>query len=152
GELQALVTDTSQAMRFPRGWSADGRLLFTSVNQVGGEDLWSLEITGDRRQKLVMPAPANSNVDLYNADVSRDGRYFAYTSQTETYVQPLAGGPRVQIPFPPARNPPHWRADGRELYKVANGQLMAAEFSYGAALDVGAVRPLFVYPANALNF
>ena len=82
-----------------------------------------------------------------HANFSPDGRFIAYTSNEsgrfEVYVQTLP---------PPARKwpisvnggyEPRWRADGRELYYLADDRkLMAVPVSSGA-VPFGVPRPLF---------
>jgi hypothetical protein len=60
------------------------------------------------------------------------------------YAQPFPGpGQKVQISTN-GGDQPTWRRDGKELFFIApDKRLMAVPIKLGAAIDVGAPRPLF---------
>ena len=116
----------------PSSWLRDGRsLVFTATNRPGtGMDIgiiavgdtvprWLVETTFDERQPQVSP----------------DGRWLGYTSNRsgdpEVYVQAMNGeGGRVQISTA-GGNSPRWGPDGRTLYFVSNGVVVAATVAPG---------------------
>ncbi len=125
----------------PTDWSTDGqRLAFTTG---ATSDIWLLTIADPTRPVKIVASPG----DQIHANFSPDGGFIAYTSNEsgrfEVYVQSLR---------PPARKwpisvnggyEPRWRADGQELYYLADDQtLMAVPVSSGAA-PFGVPRPLF---------
>jgi dipeptidyl aminopeptidase/acylaminoacyl peptidase len=66
----------------------------------------------------------------------------------EIFVQPLPGSPdsrrRVSVN---GGTIPQWSRDGREIYFLsATNQVMVAEVSVGAEIQVGTPRPLFQKP------
>jgi len=83
---------------------------------------------------------------------SPDGRWVAYNSnesgQNEVYVIPFAGvssatGGKRQISNHGGSRP-RWRADGKEIFYLSSGQLMAAEVNIrNGALESGRVQTLF---------
>jgi Tol biopolymer transport system component len=82
-----------------------------------------------------------------HANFSPDGSFIAYTSNEsgrfEVYVQSLRSPARKWPISVNGGYEPRWRADGRELYYLADDQkLMAVPVSAGA-VPVGVPRPLF---------
>ena len=87
----------------------------------------------------------------YDADVSPDGRWLAYTSAESSpanvIVQPFPGpGPKVPVSAGGGRNPA-WSRDGRTLYFLdLNGpgsSVFAADVRIADRITVGTPRPLF---------
>jgi Tol biopolymer transport system component len=125
----------------PTDWSSDGqRMAFTTGVP---SDIWLLTIADPTRPVKVVASPG----DQMHGNFSPDGSAIAYTSNEsgrfDVYVQSLR---------PPAHkwpisvnggHEPRWRADGRELYYLADDQtLMAVPVSSGTA-PFGVPRPLF---------
>src|SRR5262249_32287255 len=83
------------------------------------------------------------------AKFSPDGRWVAYSSdesgRPEIYVARFPGpGGKRQISTS-GGSFPRWRADGKEIFYVANGTLMAGEVSpKNGSVEVGAVRSLHI--------
>jgi eukaryotic-like serine/threonine-protein kinase len=88
---------------------------------------------------------------------SPDGRWIAYQSnasgQDEIYVQAFPGpGDKSQISAA-GGTLPVWRRDGRELFYLANGRLMAVPVTLsGARIDVGTPLALFAAPLGASQY
>jgi Tol biopolymer transport system component len=124
--------------------SADGRLLvFQRQGATTGWDLW----VGDP-DDLQSAAPlVQTPFDERNAQLSRDGKWFAYESNAsgeyEIFIRSLsAAGARMQVSAG-GGSQVRWRADGRELFYVAtDGRLMAAAVTPGE----GAGAPLLATP------
>ena len=148
GNEEALVTDevarragVAQSSLIPTDWSSDGKRLAFSTGQPS--DIWLLTVADPARPVKIVASPG----DQMHGNFSPDGGFLAYTSNEsgrfDVYVQSLR---------PPARKwpisvnggyEPRWRADGQELYYLANDQmLMAVPVSSGAA-PFGVPRPLF---------
>ncbi len=140
-EQVARKAGVGQSTLLPTDWSADGqRLAFT-----GGEpsDIWLLTMADPTNPVRVVQSPG----EQMHANFSPDGGFIAYSSNEsgrfDVYVQSLQ---------PPARTwpisvnggyEPRWRADGRELYYLANDlRLMAVPVSAGG-VPFGVPRPLF---------
>ena len=148
GNDEPLVTDemarragVAQSNLIPTDWSSDGQRLAFSTGLPS--DIWLLTVADPARPVKIVASPG----DQMHGNFSPDGGFLAYTSNEsgrfDVYVQSLR---------PPARKwpisvnggyEPRWRADGQELYYLANDQmLMAVPVSSGAA-PFGVPRPLF---------
>ena len=136
---------TSNAMKNPTDWSADGRLiLYETQNPKTNNDIWILPTTGDRK-----PFPLlNSEFNEYQGRTSPDGRWVAYVSDEsgspEVYVQsfPKPSG-KWQISTAGGADP-RWRRDGRELYFIsADRKLMAVDVKADATFQAGVPQALF---------
>ena len=143
GTEDALLT--TNAMKNPTDWSADGRfILYETQNPKTNNDIWILPTTGDRK-----PFPLlDSEFNEYQGRTSPDGRWVAYVSDEsgspEVYVQsfPKPGG-KWQISTAGGADP-RWRRDGRELYFIsADRKLMAAEVKADATFQAGVPQALF---------
>jgi hypothetical protein len=138
---------------WPIGWSADGAPLVVSAGPAsGGYAVLSLQ-SGDTRPST--PIVRNSG-HFFEAAISPNGHLLAYGgyetsggSRGELFVQPLPDGPRVQVGGAGAYRPA-WRGDGRELYYVSNGKLMAAQVFEHPTVEIGTVTPLFNVPEQTV--
>ena len=87
------------------------------------------------------------------AAVSPNGRFVAYygdDAQTAVFVQPFPPtGAKWQIADNAAV--PQWSADGRELFFLQGGEVMAAPVSTEGAFSFGAPRKLFTKPQLAIT-
>jgi serine/threonine-protein kinase len=132
----------------------DGR---TVVARGTGDLLWSRSLAGDTAAKVLLGGTAPQ----YAPRISPDGRWIAYSSsdlgRRQVFVSPISGpGPRLQV-SPDGESDPIWSRDGRRLYYVHSGQLMAATLAPGpqlsvtgrtVALDKGAFDPGLGFHAN----
>jgi Tol biopolymer transport system component len=145
GDARLLFTANQQVEL--TDWSSDGRLLF--FNQInpseGGSDIWTLDVHTSEAMPLL------SGSWFEDASLSPDGRWLAFTSnesgKIEVYVQsfPEAAG-RWMIsndagPGPSSR--PAWRGDGRELYYLRGGALVAVPVTGDATFSFGTPKTLF---------
>ena len=125
----------------PTDWSSDGQHLAFTTGQPA--DIWLLRIADPSKPVRVVA----SQGDQMHGNFSPDGSAIAYTSNEsgrfEVYVQSLR---------PPARKlpisvnggyEPRWRADGKELYYLADDQTLMAVAVSSAAAPFGVPRPLF---------
>jgi len=131
----------------PYAWLRDGRLVFTTYDEAGRGSLWLLPAGGAGFDDARRLSP--SQVSEYGADVTRDGRWIAYQSESsrrmEVYVRPLEGdrGEIFRVSTDGGAQP-RWRADGRELYYLdMTGRLMAVPFDSGDEVRPGRPVPLF---------
>jgi serine/threonine protein kinase/Tol biopolymer transport system component len=146
---ETLLLATSEP-KIPRDWSSDGRfILYQNQSAKTGFDLWVLPLIGDRTPWAVAQTSFNEN----NGRFSPDGRWLAYQSnesgRTEIYVQafPASGG-KSQISTTGGTGPV-WRPDGRELFYVTSGQLMAVPVTpNGSKVDAGTPVALFPVPVG----
>ena len=131
-------------------WTADGKYLVLTERptRTGAFRISLLSIAGkDGPEQLLEVQGAN----LSAGQVSRDGRWIAYTStesgRNEIYISsfPKATG-KLQVSVAGGLNP-RWKGDGKELYYLAETTLMAVELKgSGGSLQVGAIRSLFEIP------
>ncbi len=124
-------------------WSPDGRYVVYDIT-AAPDNLWILPLFGGRK-----PFPfVQSNYDVRQARFSPNGRYIAYASDEtgdyEIYVQtfPEPGG-KWQVSTGGGRDP-EWRRDGKELYFVSGGKLMAVDVNTGGPqFEAGTPKSLF---------
>jgi Tol biopolymer transport system component len=108
-------------------WSPDSNfVLYSALSTATGADLWSVQLSGDRKPSPVVQGRA----DQLMGQISPDGKWLAYrsneTGRQEIYVQPFpAGAGRWQISAS-GGSFPRWRRDGRALYFVTVAGLMEA--------------------------
>lgn len=130
-------------------WTKDGRYLVGSYARgATGQDLWWLDLNGERKVKDLLRNEFNES----GARVSPDGKWMAYisdeTKRPEVYVQAFPGlGQKVQV-SPDGASMACWKPDGRELYYWQNGLMMAVAVEGGSPLKVGAPRRLFEVGAS----
>ncbi|MGH9368179.1 MAG: TolB family protein [Thermoanaerobaculia bacterium] len=132
--------------------SPDGRwLLYREFNRGSRGDLKVVPLTGDRRPRTLV-ATAD---DESNGDFSPDGRWVAYVSDESGRKEVYA----VSFPDPTRRLrvssdggwQPRWSRDGKELFYLRSGRLMAAAVGrQGDDLTFGESRPLFPLPLFTL--
>jgi serine/threonine protein kinase/Tol biopolymer transport system component len=150
GTEDLLLAGTSDELLIPFDWSPDGRhVLFARAGITTWQqriDLWTLEMTGERRAAPLIESPFRKET----AKFSPDGRWIAYSSNeagvNQIFVQPFpdVGRGKWQVSTRGGREP-RWRGDGAELYYMDSaGTLMVVDIGYsGDRLEPGAPRALF---------
>jgi Tol biopolymer transport system component len=133
-ERQLIPLDVSV---HPYDWSRDGKfLVFTGLASKTGDDLFAYPFTnGPENADDRKPIPLLQTAAWeWMGQVSPDGRWLAYisdeTTRTEVYVQPFVPGSKNTVSgkwqiSSGGGNEPRWSADGKELFFVAAGDLMA---------------------------
>ena len=128
-------------------WSSDGRLIFFDrLNPSGGgTDIWVLDMQTSEATPLL------SGHEFTDASLSPDGKWLAFSSDesgtSEIYVQsfPAATG-RWMVSNdtrPISAFLPKWRSDGRELYYLRGGEVVAVPVTADATLSFGTPKTLF---------
>lgn len=142
----ALLLASKEALNLS-DWSPDGKyILYSSQNPATARDIWAVAIGGaDRKSFPVVQTPAEER----NGRFSPDGRWVAYNSNEagsdDVFVRPfLRPGPALRISMGGGIRP-FWRHDGKELYYIADDQLMAVPIQESAkgSLDIGMPKSLF---------
>jgi Tol biopolymer transport system component len=151
GTPDELVLASSPTKR-PVSWSSDGRMVLLQVRESGrSEDLWALPMQGDRKPFPLIQTAATE----MDGRFSPDNRWIAYSSDeprpwsvfvermpTEGKLVSAEAGQRERVLVGTGVSP-SWRSDGRELYYVESGQLMAATVETGDRFRVVSTRALF---------
>jgi Tol biopolymer transport system component len=134
-------------------WSADGRYLLFSSNDLSGGILYALPLSGDRK-----PIPFLKSADqIRTPRVSPDGRFVAYPSaptggRAEVYVRAFdpsmsaTDSPtgRWQISDQGTIGMVSWRRDGKELlYLAPDRSIMAVDVNTTGAFTAGKPKQLF---------
>jgi Tol biopolymer transport system component len=136
----------SSEIKYPTSWSSDGRFIaYTSRAMLPDKgQIWVLPLFGERK-----PFPfLQTRFDEAHAQFSPDGHLIAYDSDEsgsrQVYVASFPGpGGKRQVSTGGGEDP-IWRRDGKEIYFLSEGKLMAAEVkSNGSSLDLGNAQLLF---------
>jgi eukaryotic-like serine/threonine-protein kinase len=145
--LSTIVPDElflhSPSAKYPTGWSPDGKLLlYHTLGSRTGWDIWAVPIADSRKTFPLVSTPFNE----WDAEVSPDGRWIAYTSDetgsTQVYVQVMgSSSPRWQVSRQ-SGSQPKWRPYSSELYYMsADGTLMMVPMTSSGG--PGVAEPLF---------
>ena len=131
-------------------WSKDGRvLLYTVADPKTASDLWALPMSEPANARKPFSV-LQTSFDEIQGQFSPDGHWMAYVSNEsgryDVYVKPFpdAGG-RFLVSTAGGTNP-RWSRDGKELFYVADNQLMATPIRPGRdarTLTAGAPIALF---------
>jgi Tol biopolymer transport system component len=129
------------------GWSSAGNLLFALNDTGGGYGLW--EASPDDSQRPILRAAKVPDRDFVTASMSQDGRLVAYVARDGLFIERVSGVGRVFVAAGAAV--PAWRADGRELFYLANGGMMAVDVSVGDSVTVSQPRRLFDFAGTVFS-
>jgi hypothetical protein len=129
----------------PNDWSPDGRFIAyeTLTTPENRADVWILPLTGDKKPFPFVEGPGAQT----NPAFSPDGRWIAYSSDesgtAQVYVQPFPPtGGRFQVSKVAGRQP-LWRGDGKELFFLAAGTIMAAAIDTTRGFQAGVPQTVF---------
>jgi Tol biopolymer transport system component len=145
-EQPLLVTPQN---KIPLDWSRDGRvLLYASLDDKTGSDIWALPMIGERTPFPVV----QTAFEEIQGQFSPDGRWLAFVSnesgQFEVYVRPFpdAGG-KWQVSTGGGTQP-RWGRNGQEiLYVAPDARLMAAPIRVvQGGIDAGT--PVALFPTR----
>jgi serine/threonine protein kinase len=148
GSPDMLVADKPDVTKIPVGWSETGSLLYAALGSKSTRfafDLWEQPESGPAQ--VVIPAMGTNLVDVA---VEPAGRFMAYAVDGTLYVRAVRKGTRVPVASGGAQHP-RWRADGRELYYLSGGHVMAAEMSGSDPVPVGSPRQLFEFKGSQFS-
>ena len=140
GQTEQLFENDNRTI--PYSWSADGRFLaYGDFHPETGWDISVLPLEGDDREPFVVVN--TDGLDEYAA-FSPNGRWLAYDSDQEIYVEPYPpGAGRSQVSINGGTQP-RWSMDGRELfYRTDFGIMVVAVNTDGDSFTFGRAEQLF---------
>ena len=145
GEAKALVA--TSRMEFPVDWSQDGKyLLYTASDPESWGDVWYLERNEEGSEWEPHPF-LQAHFNEGGAQFSPDGRYVAYRSdesgQAEVYVRPFPTGRGKWTVSSKGGRQPRWRGDGKELFYLERGAMVAVSVSTDPSFSLGSRTTLF---------
>jgi WD40-like Beta Propeller Repeat len=108
---------------------------YTARSPETGTDVWAVSVAGEGKPQPVDVSPGNQS----QAVLSPDGRSIAYVSDEsgsdEVFVREFPAGGTWQISIHGGTRP-RWRADGRELFFMSAGHVMAVDLARESELTV----------------
>jgi len=144
---------SSDSTKFPTSWSRDGKfILFENWAPKSKGAIWTLSLVDNKASPLFQ----TTAYDQFQAQISPNGRYVAYTSnesgKSDVFVQPFAAtGEKWRISSEGA-GLPLWRDDGKELYYLTfEGKLMAVDIGESPKFQPSVPRQLFQANVKAAN-
>jgi Tol biopolymer transport system component len=147
GQGDARLLFTAGAQINLTDWSSDGRLIFFNRLDTSNDgDIWTLDMQTSDATVLM-----SGKSDQSDASLSPDGRWLAFVSNEsgkyEVYVQsfPEAKG-RWMVSSdagPRSADRPRWRSDGRELYYLRGGAVVAVPVTGETTFSFGTPKTLF---------
>jgi len=147
-EAESLMTSPKQVDEI--AWTPDGRSFLFRVGSGGARsrDILAFSPGADSAPRVLVAGA----FDEFGADVSPDGRWFAYVSnesgRNEVYVRRLddPGAGRTQVSVDGGEEP-RWAHNGHELFlRSSRGEMLVAEVTLGAAFSAKPPRALFNLP------
>jgi serine/threonine protein kinase len=120
----------------PESWSKDGKyIIYDELDSKDENDIWALPLFGDGKAFPVIKTPD----DEEQGQLSPDSKWIAYmaveTGRPEIYVQSFPpAGAKYQISSQGGYQP-RWSRNGKELFFLASGDLMAVDIESGVAAD-----------------
>jgi len=159
GDPKTLVEGVGSRREFPYFAAAAGNLVYratpTQMSQMTWFDRKGRELSQVGEPILAASAPmlnpTGSEFVISRWDsADRNNDLFIYTLYVRAFT-PATGsgqaiGPRIPISTGGA-NMPRWRADSREIFYTANGNLMAVPVTLGSNLQFGQPSVLFSAPS-----
>jgi eukaryotic-like serine/threonine-protein kinase len=129
-------------------WLPDDSIVYQMISPETRGDIWVAPLAAPEQARPLL----NSRFHESDARISPDGQWMAFTSDE-------SGEDRVYVtsfPDPGRRIPistgggtmPRWRGDGRELFYVSQGTLMAVSMAYADTPQPGTPDELFELPAG----
>jgi Tol biopolymer transport system component len=123
GDAQLLLKSSTR--KYPTGWSARW-ITFTAFDSTRNQDLWVLDPNGDARPYL------QTEFSERDGRLSPDERWMLYTSneagRDAIYIRPFpdVNGGKWRVSAGGTAVAGRWRADGKEIFYVADGGQVVA--------------------------
>ncbi len=129
----------------PDSWSKDGRfILYTRIDPKAKRDLWVLPLEGNQKPfPPFLQTPFNETAGC----LSPDGHWIAYQSDQsgkyEVYVQTFPASSGKWPISTKGGTGPQWGGDGKEMFYLSGGKLMAVKVKTGGTFEAGIPEALF---------
>lgn len=140
-EREAKVTEQPLGIQgVPYDWSRDRqRLLFDNAGD--------LQIADSKKGAAGVEQFTKTQATEKHGQFSPDGKWIVYSSEEsgrqEIWLQPYpATGAKFQV-SPAGGAAPRWRHDGKELFYISDGKLVAVPITLGASPQWGSATALF---------
>lgn len=125
----------------------DGRSVICGRPLAETPEFWQVPLDPNREPTLLVSVPIG---EPPQAAVSPDGSQFVYSAAEDgrrlLFLRALRQGSRPILLG--AGENPHWRSDGREIYFLSSGKLMAVAVPSKQTSEVSEARPLFDAPGS----
>ena len=151
GVIETLIAP-SGGVQTATDWLKDGSILYQDVDHVTNTDLMLLPAGGDRKPRKLLATRFNE----MHGTISADGHWLAYVTddsgQQQVYVRSfpqMGAARRVSIN---GGLWPRWAPDGRELYFMERGRLMAVTVRTSGELEAGTPIVLFQPSAGLVDY
>jgi Tol biopolymer transport system component len=142
----------SASNKIPTQWSPDGKfIVYSDSNSRTNWDIWLLPVDSGPADDHKPITFAQTEAREAQGQLSPDSRWLAYNSnesgQSEIYVRSFPDSAVSKKVSTAGGVQPRWRADGKEIFFVANGKMMSVAVSAmdrpQPSLELGATVPLF---------
>ncbi len=148
GSPEPLLDDSRSF--FQGRWSPDGEWMVFRSGNTPGRDILGFRPGMDT---VAVPLVANAGFEEQDPALSSDGRWLAYTSdrtgRPEVYVSPFPNVDSRRVPVSTAGGfAPRWAHNGRELFFVNDGALVAAVYETEPEFRVLQRETLFPLPTG----
>jgi Tol biopolymer transport system component len=149
--------------KHPSSWSQDRRfLIYEEDDSRTGLDIWVLPFDGDRKPFPFLKTEFNESRGVLSPVPDSEGRFWiAYQSDEagtfEVYLRPFRTGSHDSPAGAKLRVStgggirPRWRKDGRELFYISEGKVVAVAVKLGPVPTLGVPHLLFDAP-SAIRF
>ncbi len=155
GQGEAKLLHAADAQVELTDWSSDGRLIFFNLinPRAGGSDVWTVDVETGEAEVLL------TGDWFEDARLSPDGKWLAFVSQesgrSEIHVQsfPDAAGRWMVSSDAGAGivSLPSWRSDGRELFYLRGGAVVAVSVQGADTFSFGSPETLFNVSVTTSN-
>jgi len=142
----------SGGVQAPTDWLKDGSILYQDVNAGTNTDVMLLPPGKDQKPRKLLGTRFNE----MHGTVSPDGRWLAYVTDDsghlEVYVRSfpqMGAARRVSVS---GGVWPRWARDGRELYFMERGRLLAAKVRASGEVEAGSPAVLFQPSAGLVDY
>jgi len=147
GSVEPVIVHSGEHNLVPTGLSPDDKwLLYYEMNSETSRDIWVLRLDGSGEATPLIVTPKNERAAVF----SRDGRYFAYTSDVsgrdEVYVRrfdPTDANVSEFLISTVGGREVIWSRDGSELYYRVGRSLMAVPVQTSGDFVAGVPVKLF---------